>query len=253
MVESFLSNDFDQTLSYSDKSFVDELLDILETSFSLFGRNKWFILKFMVTNDKSIIFGKYLSPSEKSLVNRINKLKNHIESYILSRIEQSKNLGSSSDPNKRDFLEVFIKKHLEGHCSLEEIVHQFFTFYFAGTDTTGNLSGMIFYCLGKYPHLQEKLHELISSKSGWENFEFQDLKIPELEHFINEVLRLYPPVPILVYRESITAHKIKDYELENRDLAIVCPISQFYNPKYFESPFDFKPERWVNYKPIESL
>ncbi len=43
--------------------------------------------------------------------------------------------------------------------SYEEVIDEFGTFVFAGTETTGHLIAMVLYYLTKYPHIQQKLYE----------------------------------------------------------------------------------------------
>ena len=78
----------------------------------------------------------------------------------------------SLDENSEDcFLDVYVKHFLKGNCSTKEIVSQFLTFFFAGTDTTGNLAGMTLYRLAKHPDIQQKLlQELLQAVPNNDNF-----------------------------------------------------------------------------------
>ena len=122
--------------------------------------------------------------------------------YISKRVQKLRE-NCSGEQNSRDFLQVFIQKHIDDPetLTIEEIVHQFFTFYFAGTDTTGNLTGMMIYSLAKHPEIQKRLEEEIEANLEWSSFNLSDLKkLTYLEYFTQESLRYYPPAAAIVMR-----------------------------------------------------
>ncbi|KAF8996816.1 cytochrome P450 monooxygenase pc-3 [Cyathus striatus] len=68
----------------------------------------------------------------------------------------------------------------------------------AGRDTTASLLTFSVYMMAEHPHLTQRLREEILSKVGPTNHPTYE-NIRELKYvraFLNEVLRLYPPVPI---------------------------------------------------------
>ncbi|EJD03501.1 CYP63 cytochrome P450 monooxygenase-like protein [Fomitiporia mediterranea MF3/22] len=76
----------------------------------------------------------------------------------------------------------------------------------AGRDTTAATLTFAMYCLAMYPNVMKRLRDEILSVVGKErNPTYGDLKeMKYLRAFINEVLRLYPPVPFNM-RQSIKA------------------------------------------------
>lgn len=80
---------------------------------------------------------------------------------ITKRFEQIKQSGSKTDDTE-DFLDVYMKgaKELTPDF-LDEMIHQFITFFFAGTDTTAHLILWMLYNLALYPEIQEEIREEI--------------------------------------------------------------------------------------------
>lgn len=70
-----------------------------------------------------------------------------------------------------DFLEILVCGYRENITTKDEILAHFVTFYFAGTDTTGRLTGMALYCLAAYPEIQHSLYEEVKSiVPNWDAF-----------------------------------------------------------------------------------
>jgi cytochrome P450 len=69
---------------------------------------------------------------------------------------------------------------------------------------------MMFYCLGKYSEWQKKIFEEINCIE-WNLFEHENLKsFSNLNYFLQEVLRMYTPAPILLYRIAKKTHSIEN-------------------------------------------
>jgi cytochrome P450 len=120
------------------------------------------------------------------------------------------------------------------------------TLMLAGHETTANALSWTWMLLAQNPECDRKLtHELRRVLQG-RSPTVEDL--PQLryaENIIKESLRLYPPVAIFG-REAIA-----DYNLDNYCIPAGCvvTISQWVmhrNPKYFDLPEEFIPERWEN-------
>ncbi len=70
-----------------------------------------------------------------------------------------------------DFLEILVRGYRQNITIKDEILAQFITFYSAGTDTTGRLTGMMLYCLAVYPEIQQSLYEEVKSiVPNWDDF-----------------------------------------------------------------------------------
>jgi cytochrome P450 len=73
-----------------------------------------------------------------------------------------------------------------------------------------------------------------------------------LKMVIKETLRLHPPVPLLLPRESISHFKLANYEISPKTLIQVNVWAIGRDPKYWQNPEEFFPERFsdssIDYK-----
>ena len=124
-------------------------------------------------------------------------------------------------------------------------------FFILGFETS---SSTMFYCLyelAKNPEIQRKVQDEIDRVNktvGSEGITYESVhELKYLESCIDETLRKYPIVPVLM-REATN-----DYKIANSDLMIPKGTSIFIpvlghhrDPEIYESPMEFKPERFQN-------
>ncbi|KAL5639582.1 hypothetical protein ACGC1H_006261 [Rhizoctonia solani] len=114
-------------------------------------------------------------------------------------LEQDDKTGSNSQG--RDLLTLLIKSNIqsenEAHrMSDEEVLSQISTFLVAGHETTSTATTWALYALAKHPHIQGKLREeLLECGLGDEPGMTELDKLPYLDHFVRECLRVHSPVP----------------------------------------------------------
>ncbi|KAF2808444.1 putative P450 monooxygenase [Mytilinidion resinicola] len=77
-------------------------------------------------------------------------------------------------------------------------------------------------------------------------------KLPYLNAVIKEALRLYTPLPATEPRSLLTPSIIDSFEIPAGMVVGIEPYSLHRNPKVFEDPLRFNPERWLNV-PLERL
>lgn len=100
------------------------------------------------------------------------------------------------DCSDKDFIQIYIDQMRENErliaaaeakgeshniirITKEEILHQLFSFYFAGIDTTGHLTAFSSYCLAEYPQYKEKIIAEIKTIFGdsIENITYENLGV----------------------------------------------------------------------------
>lgn len=166
---------------------------------------------------------------------------------IIQLLIQAKNgqLRDESDELKE------IQKKFTDWKDEELVAAQIFLFFAGGFDTISALMETMTWELAQNPEIQEKLREEIDEVVNTldeKTISYEALnKMKYLDMVVNETLRKWPPTPSTI-RECN-----KDYLLEMEDKsvqihkgsAIMIPIhAMHHDPKYFENPSKFDPERF---------
>lgn len=127
---------------------------------------------FLGENVCSINFSK----TDKEFYNTIMEIRSILNDLLESRMK-------SEDTSEKDFIQVYLDQMRENdrliaeaeakgephnikRITKEEIIHQLFSFYFAGIDTTGHLVAFSAYTLAEYPQYKDKIVEEIKSIFG---------------------------------------------------------------------------------------
>ncbi|CUA74247.1 Cytochrome P450 4A25 [Rhizoctonia solani] len=177
-------------------------------------------------------------------------------------LERDDKMGSNSQG--RDLLTLLIKSNIQSEnaahrMSDEEVLSQISTFLVAGHETTSTSTTWALYALAKHPRVQRKLREeLLECGLGDEPGMTELDKLPYLDHFIRECLRVHSPVPN-VPREAThdvqipVSKSYKDkYGVEHNYISlqkgdmIIVPIMTLHEMKeiWGEDAAEFRPERW---------
>ncbi|XP_037489119.1 premnaspirodiene oxygenase-like [Triticum dicoccoides] len=127
------------------------------------------------------------------------------------------------------------------NCSMQDTLA-------AGTGTSGSAMEWTMSELIRNPKvmakLQEQVREAFRGKAVVTEGDMQAADIRYLKLVMKEALRLHPPAPLLVGRESIDVCEVDGYTIpaKSRVLVNVWAIGQ--DPKYWDAPEEFKPERF---------
>lgn len=89
---------------------------------------------------------------------------------------------------------------------------------------------------------QTEIRQVFKGKNKVTEQELQELKY--LKQVIKETLRLHIPVPFILPRECREACKLKGYEIPTKTKVIINAWALSRDPKYWEDPECFKPERF---------
>lgn len=120
------------------------------------------------------------------------------------------------------------------------------TFLVAGHETTSTWCYWVFFALVKYPEVQQRVYDdIIQHAPGSETIDLEALnKMTYLAAFLKEVLRLYPPVGIIIRRTSRDENFMGHYIPANTRL-VISPHLLHRHPLYWPDPLVFSPERWL--------
>lgn len=136
----------------------------------------------------------------------------------------------------------------------DQMVEQLLTFVAAGHETTASAMSWAAFVFCKHPHIEQRLREEIWASldsTAWEaNSDTtvtaaQLADLPYLQAFCNEVLRLYPPIPMTV-REAVVDTTLADHVIP-KGTTVIVPIWGVNASPALWGPdaADFRPERWL--------
>ncbi|KAL2497460.1 Flavonoid 3'-monooxygenase [Abeliophyllum distichum] len=119
-----------------------------------------------------------------------------------------------------------------------------------GTDTSPTIVEWTFHEIMKKPHIIEKAAEELDRVIGRERWvEENDFsKLPYIEAIIKETLRLHPVGPLLVPHFATEDCNVSGYDVSKGTTVIINVWSIGRNPKYWDAPEQYLPERFLDKK-----
>jgi cytochrome P450 len=120
------------------------------------------------------------------------------------------------------------------------------TIILAGHETTALGLAWGWYLLATHPDAEAALHDELGSVLDGRPPTLADLpKLRYTDMVVREVLRLYPPA-VAFGRETSQAVDIGGYQLPPQTNVLVTPWVVHRDPRWFDEPERFKPERWAD-------
>ncbi|CAD8177801.1 unnamed protein product [Paramecium pentaurelia] len=219
--------------------------------------------KSQIQSTKRLIFGTkawkiFPTKEEKKLLQRVKDMRLIVENLVQQRIKYFEDSNNSQINNNENFLNILVNEYLkiknkkQQETTLDQIIQEFITLQFAGTDTTAVLLYHCLYFLAYYPQAQEEIRREIneSCPSSYINEnEINNLK--KLSAFINEVLRLKNPAMRPIIRVATQDHKLKDLKIKKGWLVCIDYFLQNQSEKHFDNAGQFNYTRWLQDKPIK--
>uniref|UniRef100_A0ACD5YKP6 Uncharacterized protein n=1 Tax=Avena sativa TaxID=4498 RepID=A0ACD5YKP6_AVESA len=178
------------------------------------------------------------------------KLQNMLSEMIRCRVA-SKESGFGDDLLGVMIEACFTKEQGEKQdemiLSIDEIVDECKTFFFAGHETTSHLLTWTMFLLSVYPEWHERLREEVLRECGKINPNADMLsKLKEMTMVLLEALRLYGPI-IVMLRKPISDIKLGSLNLP-KDNEIVIPLPILHRDKevWGDRANEFDPMRFEN-------
>jgi len=165
------------------------------------------------------------------------------DEIILSMIEERRRSGK----DQGDLLSMLLAAQDEDGSQMtdKQLRDETMTLFIAGHETTANALTWTLYLLAEHPHIEAKLRYEIDSVLSGRTPTVRDLaQLPYTEKVIKEALRLYPPANGFT-REPIEDVAIGGYPIKKGSLIMVHAWALHRNPKYFQNPEQFDPERFL--------
>ncbi|XP_050373899.1 cytochrome P450 CYP749A22-like [Argentina anserina] len=177
---------------------------------------------------------------EKGVRNSILEIVKEREQKAMTKSGEEKSFGS-------DFLGLLLKAHhdvdINQRITVDDLIDECKTFYFAGQETTNSLLAWTMFLLALHTDWQEKARKEVLHLFGKQTPNLDGIsKLKTMGMIINESLRLYPPV---VSIERKVAREVRLGELlVPADLEIYIPaLALQHEPQFWGQDLDlFKPE-----------
>ena len=120
------------------------------------------------------------------------------------------------------------------------------TIVLAGHETTALALSWAWYLLSQHAEARARLHAELDSVLGDRPPVVADAaKLKYAEAVILESMRLYPPI-YGIGRESVEACTIGGHALAARSSVYIMPWIIHHDPRFFDAPEVFRPERWLD-------
>eukprot|EP00276_Gloeochaete_wittrockiana_P012050 CAMPEP_0184371494 /NCGR_PEP_ID=MMETSP1089-20130417/163430_1 /TAXON_ID=38269 ORGANISM="Gloeochaete wittrockiana, Strain SAG46.84" /NCGR_SAMPLE_ID=MMETSP1089 /ASSEMBLY_ACC=CAM_ASM_000445 /LENGTH=355 /DNA_ID=CAMNT_0026714257 /DNA_START=13 /DNA_END=1080 /DNA_ORIENTATION=- len=132
--------------------------------------------------------------------------------------------------------------------SFKEIRDNLVLFFIAGQDTTSVSLGYTLYALGKHPDIQTKCRAEVEKFIPSDGLPTQEqlTKLEYIDLVIKESLRMYPPAVLFPLRKLAREDpNLCGYTIPKGAFVGVAPILIHRDPKYWDSPEVFDPERFT--------
>jgi cytochrome P450 len=128
----------------------------------------------------------------------------------------------------------------------QQLRDEVMTLFLAGHETTALTLTWTWYLLSQHPDVEARLIAELEAVLGGRAPRFEDLPaLKYTEAVIKESMRLYPPAWALG-RQAIENSEVAGYSVAKGRQVYFFPWLVHRNPRHFEEPAAFRPERWAD-------
>ncbi|XP_028799675.1 cytochrome P450 71D10-like [Neltuma alba] len=185
----------------------------------------------------------------KAKIDSVNK---ELDMMVRNIINDHKEKNHSHTGKTEDLVDVLLRIQKENTLeipltqrNLKAIIADVFL---GGTETSASTVEWSMSELLRNPskmrRAQEEVRRIFGSKGYVDESEFRHLKY--VSAVIKETLRLHPPLPLLLPRENSESCEINGYKLPPKTRVIINGWAIGRDPKYWDEPEKFEPERFLN-------
>ncbi|XP_026378020.1 7-ethoxycoumarin O-deethylase-like [Papaver somniferum] len=182
---------------------------------------------------------------------RMKELVSWLDSFFSSIIEQRmKNYGDQDGKNEfKDILQIFLQLQDQGESrtpfTITNLKALFTDLVVVGTDTSGVTVEWVMAELLKHPKIMKNAQEELDNVVGRNNNveESHISRLPYLGAILKETLRLNPVGPLLASRCPSSSCNVGGYVIPKGAQVFVNAWAIQRDPKYWDNPYEFQPER----------
>jgi cytochrome P450 len=174
---------------------------------------------------------------------RFNRAAQEIDEIVYRIIRERRSSGS----DEGDLLSMLLAAHDEDGSQMtdRQLRDEVMTIFLAGHETTALTLSWVWYLLAKNPATEQKFHAELDEVLAGRLPVVADLsRLKYTEMIAKESMRLYPPAYGLG-RQAIDDCEIGGFSVPRKSQVFMFPWAMHRDPRYFEGPLEFRPERWT--------
>ncbi|KAK7390168.1 hypothetical protein VNO78_25467 [Psophocarpus tetragonolobus] len=182
---------------------------------------------------------------------RLERIFNDLDKFYEEVIDEHMHPNRKT-PGNEDIIDILLqlKKQRSFPVDLtnDHIKAFFMNMLVAATDTVAATTVWVMTVLIKNPRVMKKVQEEIRNLGGTKDFLDEDViqKFPYFRAVIKETLRLYPPAPIPMPRETNEVCIIDGYKIPAKTIVYVNVWAIQRDPMSWKDPDEFLPERFLD-------
>ncbi|XP_022731118.1 7-ethoxycoumarin O-deethylase-like [Durio zibethinus] len=219
----------------------------------------WEMIKVIGTPNFSDLLPIVKPLDPQGLKRKIRKIFDQMDAFYEKIIEErlaekvKAQLETTHNNEKTDLLDVLLSyKSNDKENGLERfsraiIKGMLSEMFIAGTETTSSTVEWGMTEILRQPRIHKKLLLELDQVVGKNRFvvESDIPKLPYLQATVKEVFRLHPGVPLIIPRRTNEACEVAGYHIPKHCIVYVNIWGMARDPKVWENPLDFKPERFI--------
>nr|WP_199001770.1 cytochrome P450 [Flavobacterium sp. ASV13] len=215
-------------------------------------------IKFITEEVQNFLIKEIRLPHKAWWFSLSGQVKRHLElaeenNQIIKEIIEER-VASKKEIN--DLLNMLLETRYEDTgegMSVKQLVDEIKVLFIAGHETTANALTFTLYLLGTHPEIQQKIYnEIVEIESQTTDIVEQLQKMTYTNAVLNESMRLYPPAWI-TDRHNVSDDTLAGYYIKKETLIGVSFYELHRNPKYWQNPDEFIPERFLGEQKKQSM
>ena len=207
-------------------------------------------LKVIISDVQNFVINEIRTPYKAFWYKISGQVKKHhamaMESNAILQEIVEQRIQSNMPQN--DLLDMLLETRYEDSgegMSTAQLIDEIKILFIAGHETTANALTFALHLLGNHPDAQQKIYdELVALELETDDIAEQLQKMTYTNAVLNESMRLYPPAWI-VDRVNIEDDTLSGFHIKKGTIIGVSLYELHRNPKYWENPETFQPERFL--------
>lgn len=215
-------------------------------------------IKYIIEEVQNFLIKEIRLPHKAWWFSISGQVKKHLElaeennKIIQAIIEERVNSKNEVNDLLNMLLETRYEDSGEG-MSIKQLIDEIKILFIAGHETTANALTFTLHLLGNDFDVQEKIFEEITRiESETDDVVEQLQKMTYTNAVLNESMRLYPPAWI-TDRQNVEDDTLGEFNIKEGTLIGVSFYELHRNPKYWENPDDFNPDRFLGEQKKHSM